>query len=446
MRKDARDIALNTLAACSRQGAWSDGALKKAIREAGLDGRDAALATQLCAGVLQNRMLCDFYISVFSSVKPRKMEEKVLESLRLGVYQLLFLDKIPDRAAVSTSVELARRYSKNPRSAGLVNGVLRAIARNRDVLPELPHDSISQTLSVRYSHPQWLVEEWLELLGEKETEALLRCNNEKALVTAQVNRLKTDTDTLLRLLSDAGVSAECHPWLPDCLLLSGTGDLEALSAWRDGLFYIQDAAARMSVMASGVQPGMKVLDTCAAPGGKSFAAAIAMEGTGSVCSCDIHPHKLKLIKYGAERLGLSLEEPMLQNAAEYRPEWEEAFDLVIADVPCSGLGVIRKKPDIRYKDPEPLKGLPAIQRAILGNVARYVRPGGTLLYSTCTVRHAENEDVVQDFIGKEKGFSLVAFSLPGPVGKVENGMLTLWPQRWGTDGFFIAKLRKKVSS
>lgn len=443
MKKNAREVALETLIACSREGAWNEGALKKAIREAGLDSRDAALATQLCTGVLQNRMLCDFYIGCFSSVKVRKLEERVLEPLRLGVYQLLFLDKIPDRAAVSTSVELTRTYTKNPKAAGLVNGVLRNIARCRENLPEIPHETEAQALSIQYSHPQWLVEEWMALLGREEAESLLGIDNEKPLVTAQVNTLYTSCTALMQELEACGVLAQQHPWLPDCLLLSGTGDLEALPAWQEGAFYIQDAAARLAVHAAGLQPGWTVLDACAAPGGKSFAAAIAMQGKGRVISCDIHPHKLKLIEAGANRLKLSIEPPHLQSAAEYRGEWEEQFDAVIADVPCSGLGVIRKKPDIRYKDPKALDGLPAIQKKILENVSCYVKQGGVLLYSTCTLRPKENEAVIQAFLAQHPDFSLVPFSLPGPFENCTEGMLTLWPQRHGTDGFFIAKLQKR---
>ena len=442
MEMNARDVALRTLAACSRQGAWSDGALKRNIRDAGLGRRDAALATQLCAGVLQNRALCDFYIAAFSSVKPQKMEEKVLEAVRLGVYQLLFLDKIPDRAAVSSSVDLARHYAKNPRAAGLVNGVLRAVARSRDALPSLPSETVKH-FSILYSHPEWLVREWLDLVGEEETKALLALDNRRPEITIQTNTLKCSGAELAAHLTKEGTSVQPHPYLPDCFYLSGSGDLERLDAWKDGLFYVQDAAARMAVLAAGLRPGQRVLDTCAAPGGKSFAAAIAMQNEGSITACDIHPHKLKLISAGAQRLGLSLEAPQLQNGGEFRPEWESAFDAVITDVPCSGLGVIRKKPDIRYKDPAELAGLPAVQERILCNAARYVRPGGILLYSTCTLRPGENQDVVRHFLDSRSDFTCAEFVLPGPIGRVEEGMLTLWPQRTGTDGFFIARLVRR---
>lgn len=438
---DAREVALLTLSACQRQGAWSDGHLKKAIREAGLDSRDGALATTLCFGVLQNQMLLDFYLDCFSKVKTGKMEEKVRLALRLGVYQMLFLDRIPVSAAVNTAVDLVRKYSKNPRSAGLANGVLRTIAR-QESLPEPVGDPV-QRLAVRYSHPEWLTQAFLERLGPEETEALLMEDNGRPPIYAQVNPIKTDVEGLTDRLEREGVTAQSHTWLEGCLTLSGTGDLEQLPSFREGLFTIQDPAARLTVLAAGPRPGMRVLDVCAAPGGKSFACAVAMGNEGEIVSCDIHTHKRTLIEKGALRLGLSCVSARTLDARSFEPEYENAFDLVLADVPCSGLGVIRKKPDIRYKDPKPLTGLPAVQKAILANVSSYVKPGGVLMYSTCTVLERENEAVIQDFLGKHSDFEPEAFRLPGPVGEVSEGMCTLWPHRHGTDGFFLCKLRRK---
>lgn len=431
-----------TLDACEKQGAWSNAHLKKAIRRDGLDRRDAALASRLCFGVLQNKLLLDFYIGKFSTVKPEKLEPRVRQSLRLGLYQLLLLDKVPEHAAVNESVALARKYSHNPRSAGLVNAVLRAFLRQKDTLPAVEGQDEAETLSLRYSHPRWLVETFVSRLGMEEAEELLRLNNEQPPTCAQVNTLQATPEALGPALRGAEAEARPHPWLQNCLLLSGTGDLEQLDSFQNGDFYIQDAAARLAVLASGVKPGDRVLDACAAPGGKSFAAAIQMENQGEVVSCDIHPHKIGLIEAGTERLGLTCIHVREQNAKTFVQEWEGAFDAVLADVPCSGLGIIRKKPDIRYKDPAPLEQLPTVQQAILENVSRYVRPGGVLLYSTCTLLQRENEDVVSAFLADHRPFALEPFSLPGPVGAC-SGMVTLWPQRHGTDGFFVAKLSRK---
>ncbi len=436
---DPRETAVLTLAACERQGAWSDGHLKRAIREHGLDRRDAALASRLCYGVLQNRLLLDWRLSRVCSMKLDKLDVKVLCDLRVAAYQLLFLDKIPASAAVNEAVELAKKHSRNPRTAGLVNGVLRALLREE--APEVKGRDGIEALSIRYSHPRWLVEEFAERLGLEGAEALLQADNEQPPTTAQVNTLKITPEKLAEELRAAGVEAEPHSWLPNCLLLTGTGDLERLDAFRHGAFYVQDAASRLAVAAADPRPGQRVLDCCAAPGGKSFAAAIAMENRGELISCDIHPHKIKLLEAGRDRLGLSVIKPTLQNAAQTREDWLERFDTVLTDVPCSGLGIIRKKPDIRYKDPEPLKGLPRVQRGILDNCARYVRPGGVLVYSTCTLLRRENEEIVDSFLAGRPDFELESFELPhlGP----QPGRLTFWPHIHGTDGFFAAKLRRK---
>ena len=434
--KQAREVALDALTACERQGAWSDGYLKKAIGGAKLDGRDAALATRLCFGVLQNRMLLDFYLSKLCATPLHKLEASIRNLLRLGAYQLLYLNRVPDHAAVSEAVSLARKKAKNPRAAGLVNGVLRSLIRQREAL-EPPAD-----LFTRYSHPQWLVDSFVARLGREEAEALLAADNGEPPTCAQVNTLKISAEELATMLTAEGVAVEPHPWLPDCLFLNGTGSLEHLEAFQKGYFYIQDAAAHLAVLAAAPQPGWRVLDACAAPGGKSFAAAIAMENRGSVTSCDIHPHKLRLIEAGYQRLGLDIIHANLLDGKERKAELLNSFDLVIADVPCSGLGIIRKKPDIRYKSLEGCEQLHALQLKILTNAARYVKEGGRLVYSTCTVDVRENGQVVRAFLEKTPGFRL----LPPPVvlegALIEDNMQTMLPGFAGPDGFFAAVLER----
>ncbi len=436
----ARETAVLTLAACERQGAWSDVHLKRSIREQGLDRRDAALCARLCYGVLQNKLLLDWRLAQVCSMKLEKLEVKVLCNLRVAAYQLLFLDRIPPSAAVNEAVELAKRHSRSPRAAGMVNGMLRALLRQGKTAEIEEADKVKY-LSVRHSHPRWLVEEFIALLGWEGAQALLEADNCQPPTTAQVNPLRTFREKLAEELRSMGAQAEPHPWLEDCLLLTGTGDLERLDSFRRGEFYIQDAASWLAVLAAGLMPGQRVLDCCAAPGGKSFAAAIGMENRGELISCDIHPHKVKLLEAGRDRLGLSMITPTLQNAAQRREDWVEGFDAVLTDVPCSGLGIIRKKPDIRYKDPRPLGELPRVQRGILDNCAQYVRPGGVLLYSTCTVLPQENGDVVDGFLADHPEFVPEPFQLPH-LGE-QPGRITFWPHIHGTDGFFAAKLRKR---
>ena len=439
---DAREAALLTLNTCQRQGGWSDGALKKQLAAGGLEGREAALATQLCFGVVQNEMLLDFYISKFSNIPLRRMESKVVQALRLGLYQMLFLSKIPQSAAVNCSVELTRTHCKNPRAPGMVNAILRSLQRNLNQLPTIPQNDLAEYFSILYSHPVWLVEALLPLLGSEGTAEFLQANNSQPPMTAMVNTTKATAQEATDLLAEQGVEVTPHPWLENCLILNKTGNLERLDAYGQGLFYVQDPASRLMALASGAAPWMRVLDMCAAPGGKSFAAAIQMDNQGEVISCDLHPHKKKLIQAGADRLGLSIIKPMTADGKVRREEWVSAFDLVLVDAPCSGLGVIRKKPDIRYKDPKPLEDLPQVQQAILENAAGYVKAGGVLMYSTCTILPRENGEVVSAFLEKHPEFVREAFELPGAAGRVEAGEITLWPQVHQTDGFFICKLRK----
>ncbi len=435
----ARETALNALIACRRDGAWPNGVLKTAIKKDRLDSREAALATRLTYGVSQNRGKLDFYLSQLLTGKLRDLHPVVRDILHLGLYQLYELDKIPDSAAVNESVALAKKYCKNPKAASLINGVLRTAVRSRGQLKE------PTSYADRYSHPDPLISLLKANLPKGTLEPMLIADNAAPDTVVQVNTLRTSTPALAERLESAGVTVRLHDWMPDCLILSGTGDLEKLEPFRDGLFYVQDPAAKLSVLCAQLpETGARVLDCCAAPGGKSFAASIAMGGRGSILSCDIHPHKTGLISAGAERLGLTNITARLQDASEFVPEWEEAMDAVIADVPCSGLGIIRKKPDIRYKDLKETEALPELQLKILENQARYVKKGGLLLYSTCTVLRRENEDVVNAFLTRHGDFLTEPLPLPDVFPKNETGMLTLIPGQYDTDGFFICRLRRKA--
>ena len=275
---------------------------------------------------------------------------------------------------------------------------------------------------------------------------MLEANNAAPQTVIQVNTLKITTEQLIKRLADEHVEARPHGWMKDCLILGSTGNLENLPSFMEGLFYVQDPAAKLSVLCAGLPKGenVKLLDCCAAPGGKSFAAAIALGGAGEIISCDVHAHKARIIANGAARLGIENITARHQDATQFVPEWEEAMDYVIADVPCSGYGIIRKKPDIRYKNLAEMAKLPELQLQILKNQARYVKRGGTLLYSTCTLTHGENEGVVAEFLKDNDDFYLEKLNLPEISSENESGMLALIPGQYDTDGFFIAKLRRKV--
>ncbi len=439
MSPGGREAALEALTACRRLDAWSDSSLKTACRV--LDRREAALAARLAYGVLQNRALLDFYLDACCIQRFAELEPFIRDVLRLGAYQVLYMDRVPDSAAVDESVALVKR-KKRQRAAGLVNAVLRRLSREKGELPALPETDRAEYLSLCYSHPAWLVRRLLELLGEEEAEAYLRLDNEAVPTTVQLNPLRCGTEALTESLTASGAVLVPHGWMPDCWLMSGGGNLEAMPAFQMGWLQVQDAAAKAAVLAAGLKPEDRVLDVCAAPGGKSFAAAMAMADRGEVVACDIHRHKLGLIEKGAERLGLTCIRTELADGRESREAWLEGFDAVLCDVPCSGLGIIRKKPDVRYKNPVQLAELPRVQRAILDNASRYVRPGGVLLYATCTILPEENEGVTSAFLDRRDDFCRESFSLPGFTEK-NDGSLTLWPQRHGTDGFYVCKMRKK---
>ena len=439
MTSNARVTALRVLVSCRTNGAWADAALKAQLSRDGLTGPDAALCSRIVYGVLQNQLLLDHYLTAFCSQKPGHLQTPLLDILRIGAYQILFLDKIPDSAAVNTSVELAKIF-KRGQASGLVNAVLRKVSKNKDSLPAIPDRDAEKYLSIKYSHPKWLVKRLLTLLGREETEQFLAANNGVAPLTVQVNPLKTTQEALVAELEESGVTVTAHSWIPGCLELSGTGDLTALPAFREGKFLVQDPAARLVSLVAGVTPGEKVLDVCAAPGGKSFSAAFAMEDRGEIVSCDLHENKLKRIREGAERLGLTCVSTEACDGRVRREEWENRFDTVLVDAPCSGLGIIRKKPDTRYKRPDDLFTLPVVQAAILDNAAAYVRPGGTLIYSTCTILPEENEQVVDAFLADHPEYMTDSVTLPN--GETAH-QLTLWPQRHQTDGFYICRMKRK---
>lgn len=438
MAKSARELALQALFHYRKSGTWPEEVLNSAADE--VDPRDGALAARICYGVLQNRALLDFYIAACCDRKLAKLEAAVLDILRLSAYQILFLTRIPPRAAVDEGVKLTRKYA-NPRAAGFVNAVLRRLCSKKEEIC-VPEGDSPGALSLRYSHPQWLVEMWIDRLGPARTEQLLKAVNQPIPLYVQTNPLRvTDADLEQELVS-SGAYVERHAWMPGCFRVEGVGNPENLPAFAQGRMTIQDPAAKAAVLVLGPQPGDHVLDVCAAPGGKAFTSAMEMQNQGLVQACDIQEKKLKRIQAGADRLGITCIETLAADGRLYIPAFEERFKRVLVDAPCSGLGIIRKKPEARYKDPASLEGLPEIQLAILKNAAKYVCPGGTLVYSTCTLLQQENEGVVEAFLQAVPGFSLAGFSLPGLGDVGASGMVTLWPHVHDTDGFFICKLRR----
>ena len=423
----AREAAVYVLGRCRRFDAWSPQTLQKAGEKFALDRRDAALCSRLCLSVLQNAALCDFYTGCYSHRGVQQIQPQVLDILRLGVCQILFMDKIPVSAAVDQAVFLTRRTA--PKAAGMVNAVLRRVAEHRDSLPEIPDEGTAAELSIRYSHPLWLCEKLVSEKGYSFAAEYLKANNRESDLTVSVNLCRTDAVSLLKRFREQGIEAGQSKLSPHSLVLRYRGDVSELPGFNQGDFFVQDAAAAMAVVCARPEKGMRVLDACAAPGGKSFLCASLMRDDGEILSCDLHAKKLDRLESGAARLGFSSIRTAPMNAAEPYDRLKSRFDLVLADAPCSGLGVIRKKPEIRYKAPGELAGLPAVQGKILSGAASCVRPGGTLVYSTCSILPEENDGVVDAFLAEHPEF-------------LREETRTIWPQEYDTDGFFYCRMRR----
>jgi 16S rRNA (cytosine967-C5)-methyltransferase len=437
-----REAALRALEARRRTGAFAADALDAEFTRRRTDARDAALATAITFGVLRNMALCDFYIGRFSSLPVKKIEPQVLDILRISAYQMAFMEIIPIRAAVSEGVALARRRA-NPRAAGFVNAVLRKLADSLGRLPEPEGATRFETLAIKYSHPEWLVRELDGALGGDGTQELLAANNTQPPLTARVNTLRACVQDAIDALGRQGIAARAHDALPGSLTLEGAGAPSGVAALREGLIFIQDAASTVAALAGGPRPGARVIDGCAAPGGKSFAAGVEMGNSGRVISRDVSEEKLALVADGARRLGISIIETRLADGKVPAGADERGWaDIVYADVPCSGFGAIRRKPEIRYKPPEQVAGLRDIQLDILSGLASYVRPGGTLIYSTCTVLKSENADVAEEFLRRNGDFRAQPFETPWGRDASRDGAMTLWPHIHGTDGFFICRMTR----
>lgn len=411
-----REAALRALVACEKDGAYLNIALRDILNKEGMDTRDNALATTIAFGVMKNALFLDNIISNLSKVKLKKLSVWIHNILRIGVFCNRFLDRIPVSATVNECVRLARRYGHRA-SAGFVNALLRASLDSGDFLPE-EKDSISY-ISIKYSLPVWLVEMWRK---EGYGEEFFAAMNEEPPVTVRLNTLRCD------FLPE---EFEKIPHLPHGYNYLGGGSIENTPLFKEGRIAVQDGASQMALCALDVREGMRVLDLCSAPGGKTAYMAQLMKNTGEIISCDIHEHKLGLIENNLSRLGITNTTVILNDATVLRDDFKDGFDRVLADVPCSGLGVLRRKPDIKWTKTELInKELSEIQQKILENAACYLKKGGKLMYSTCTINRIENEDAVQNFLRSHPDFTLLE----------ERQLL---PHTDGTDGFFYAVLERK---
>lgn len=427
-----RELVLGVLLAVTRDGEYSHIALKETLDKYQYLGKqERSFITRVCQGTLENLIWIDYVIDRFSSVKVSKMKPVIRTILRSSVYELQFMDSVPAGATCNEAVKLAQKKGFSSLK-GFVNGVLRNISRNLDRI-QLPDQRTAplKYLSVKYSMPEWILEKWLAQYGEEQTEEILKAFLSEAPTAVRVNTARISREELKKQLEAEGVTVTVNQELPDGLFLSDYDHMGALESFQQGLFYIQDVSSMMVAHLAAPREGDYVLDVCAAPGGKSIHMAELMKGTGLVEARDLTPHKVALIQENISRCRVTNVKAVAADARKLYQEDIGKADIVIADLPCSGLGVIGKKPDIKYKmTPEKQKELAALQQEILGVVSSYVKPGGILMYSTCTISREENEENVAGFLAGHPDFY---------VEREEQ----LLPRSGRQDGFFIARLKKE---
>ncbi|MGI5840441.1 MAG: 16S rRNA (cytosine(967)-C(5))-methyltransferase RsmB [bacterium] len=442
----AREMALQILIRVETQGSYANLLLDKVLAAHPLASADRRFVTELVYGVLRHRSALDWIISHFSARKIKDMTASLRNILRLGVYQIAFLERIPAAAACNEAVELAKKHG-HAGIAKFTNGVLRAVVRGHTAVA-WPEDPL-QRIAVRESHPAWLVERWIDRFGAKEAEALCLANNRIPSLSVRTNTLRITRAALKELLTAAGVAAAESEISPDGLRLAGYPPLRELAAFREGLFTVQDEASMLVAEIMRPAPGSIVIDTCSAPGGKTTHLAQKMDNRGKIIALDQHAGKLRLVAASCRRLGINIVETRQCDARQIDCLPDGAADAVLVDAPCSGLGVLRRKPDAKWrKTAAQLPIIGRLQRQILAAAAAKVTLGGTLLYSTCTTEPEENETVIADFLTAHSNFRPVDIRpfLPPKLREeaaAARGYLQLLPHRHGTDGFFIARLTRR---
>lgn len=439
--KSARQIAFEALLKVHKDGAYSNLVIDSLIKEnPGLDDRDKAFICNIVYGTLDRLILIDYNLGLYLNQPVKKLKPELHTVLRMGTYQLLFMDKVPSRAAVNESVNLAK-VNKSNFAASMVNAVLRRVSDNGLKLPECA-DSDPEYLAIKYSCPEWLISLWIDAYGLENAVALAEKALEAPPLVIRCNTTKIKVDELIWKLAEEGVVAEKTDILPEALILNSSGAIDELEAYKAGLFHAQDLASQFCCKAVDAKPGESVFDLCSAPGGKTFTIAQMMENSGTVRAFDIYQSRVELIRNGASRLGLSNVFSYLSDAAIFNENYGFA-DKVLCDVPCSGLGIIRRKPEIRFKKPVDIDNLPELQYRILCNAAKYLKDGGRLVYSTCTLNPKENSVVCDRFLKEHPDFSSIKVLPSLPRYGNEENYLTLMPHIHSTDGFFVAAFVKE---
>lgn len=435
--KTARQVVLQMLVKMSNNQSYSNILLDEALSKSQLSAQDKKFASALFYGVTERELTLDLIIKKYSSRPLDKLSNEVRQILRMGIYQLLYMDSVPESAAVNESVILAEN-TKNPAVKGYINALLRSFIRDGKVLPEGKNKI--ENLSIKYSCPEWLVEKWMKDYGEEATLSMLYTSLGRAPITIRVNTTKIDMDNLVKELEKEGISAGKVAIVDNCLEINNSVAIEQSEAYKKGYFHVQDIASQLCCLALGAKEGETVLDLCSAPGGKAFTIAELMNNKGKIFAFDLHEKRAQLIASGAKRLGLDIIKTGTNNAKVFNEKMPLA-DKILCDVPCSGLGVIRRKPEIKYKNFSDFDNLPEIQYQILETSFKYLKVGGELIYSTCTLNKAENDNVIARFIENYSDCEKVNLlsDLGEPFGDYK---ATIFPYFCNSDGFFIAKIKK----
>lgn len=435
----AREIAYKVLLDIEKNKNYSNMAINKHFKDVKMSNQDRGLATEIIYGVIENKYYIDYMIDKLSKVKTNKMEIYVKTLLRMGIYQIMFLNSISDYAAVNETVNLAKK--KNSKVSGFINGILRNVIRQKEEIGKVKTKDDVDYLAIKYSYDKWMIRNWMIHFGKEFTEELLEANNERPNIYLRTNTLKITRDELIKKLEKQNIKAEKVNVVEEAIKVEHLKDIENNSLYKEGLFTVQDVSSMLVGKVMNPKENSLVLDVCSAPGGKTTHMATLMNNTGQVVSRDIYDHKLKLIKAASKRLGLTNVDVEEFDGMKLDRESIGKFDYVLADVPCSGLGIIRRKPEIKYKEKEEFRQLPPIQKKILENASKYVKVGGTLIYSTCTIQDSENIDVVNEFLQKNKNFELVPIKeVNVDLENQEKGYMKIYPNVHNMDGFFISKL------
>lgn len=447
-KHDAREVALKIINEVETNGAYANIALAQALNRRTVQGQlsdqDRRFITELVYGTVKTGATLDWILGNYLNRSLTKVAPIIRNILRLGIYQLFFLEKVPASAACNQSVELAKKYG-HAGTVKFVNGVLRNAARNPEkvVYPDREKEPVKY-LALKYFHPEWLVERWVDRLGVAGCEALCQTNNHIPPLSLRTNTIKINRDKLLKRLADEGVVCQKSNWTPEGIICQEHPGLGTLASLKEGLFQVQDESSMLVAHILGPKPGEFIIDACGAPGGKTTHIAALMNNTGKVLSTDIYEHKLALIRENADRLALTNIETRALDAVNLGNMFPLKADRVLVDAPCSGLGVLRRKPDSRWrKSPEMLHELPKLQAAILDSAAQCVKPGGALVYSTCTTEPEENQDIVRGFLNTHPEFRLEQTGQYLPSEKRSDEMLQFWPHIDGIDGFFIARMTRQ---